>query len=317
MPLTPEQLLTPRVICTGTEGNDEEWKKIPGYEHYEISSLGRIKKTSYLAVSASKNGYPQVQLHKSTGCGKRDPNYKTQLKKKLLHRLIAEAFIPNPNGYNVINHKDGDKNNFSIENLEWCTHSENNKHAYELGLKSGIKNTYSKVVVQVDANFRIIRIWKGRFEANEYGYSESKISSSINHGVWYRKTKWYSPEIYYDRKISMFFTISGKLRKRKRNYFTWSVAEEMIYSGHSIVIETNLSKTHPQRFRIPVKAFGPDGKMVGVYSSTLDAAKTIKCNRKEIRKGVLSKKRVKGILFEKATEAEYLEYQNKKHEKAC
>ncbi len=54
-----------------------------------------------------------------------------------VHRLIAQTFIPNPNGYSVVNHKDGNKQNNDVSNLEWCTYSYNNLHAYATGLKKG------------------------------------------------------------------------------------------------------------------------------------------------------------------------------------
>lgn len=65
-----------------------------------------------------------------------------------IHRLIAIHYIPNPNNYKYVNHKDGDKYNFSIDNLEWCTQGDNQKHAYETGLKprlNGTRNGRNKI----------------------------------------------------------------------------------------------------------------------------------------------------------------------------
>lgn len=62
---------------------------------------------------------------------------------EMIHRIMAEAFCPNPNGYNVVNHIDGDKGNCSPSNLEWCTSAHNNKHAFDTGLKKmGIRQKY-------------------------------------------------------------------------------------------------------------------------------------------------------------------------------
>lgn len=119
----------------------EEWKQIKGYEgYYEISNLGRVKsiirnpirsrnrpttkKENILKGSPNNSGYPSVTL-----------TVDWKPKQLLIHRLVAIHFIPNPNNYNVINHLDGNKTNFSISNLEWTTSSLNQKHAYDTGLK--------------------------------------------------------------------------------------------------------------------------------------------------------------------------------------
>lgn len=125
----------------------EEWKPVEGFEHYEISNLGRVRKISYLRINAHSLGYPQVQLFKSDGCGKRVLGRGKQIgKKALIHRLIAMAFIPNPKNYKFLNHIDGDKSNFSLDNLEWCDHSHNMKHAYQLGLNKGTKGRKFKTI---------------------------------------------------------------------------------------------------------------------------------------------------------------------------
>lgn len=108
-----------------------EWKDIVGYEGaYKVSSNGdiysmvshKVRKTFF-----DKSGYPTVKLCKN-GSGK---NYS-------VHRLVAEAFIERKLGKNYVNHKDGDKTNNAVDNLEWCTPSENVKHAYaKLGKKVG------------------------------------------------------------------------------------------------------------------------------------------------------------------------------------
>ena len=115
----------------------EVWKDIKGYEGcYQVSSLGNVKSKKkwnghkyitdekILKPSMSTTGYYKVKL--SNGKPKRD------LK---IHRLVAEAFINNDLSKPFVNHKDGNKLNNCIDNLEWCTASENVKHAIETGLK--------------------------------------------------------------------------------------------------------------------------------------------------------------------------------------
>ena len=101
----------------------EVWKDITGYEGlYQISNLGKVKSLNYkrtgkekiLKTSKNNNGYLSVLLYKNK-----------ESKKFLLHRLVANAFIKNPNNYPYINHKDENKENNIINNLEWCTHQYN------------------------------------------------------------------------------------------------------------------------------------------------------------------------------------------------
>lgn len=98
----------------------EIWKDIKDYEGlYKISNLGNVKslKTNKnLYYSKSKN-YLRVSLNKD---GIR--------KGYSIHRLVAEAFIPNPNNYPCVNHKDCNGNNNNVDNLEWCTHKQNNSY---------------------------------------------------------------------------------------------------------------------------------------------------------------------------------------------
>ena len=114
----------------------EVWRDIKGYEgQYQISNLGRVKslqrwsgtqfynreKLLNLHIN-KKNGYVYVWLSKN-GKGK---NIR-------VHRLVAEAFIENLNNYTDINHKDCDRTNNNVENLEWCTRSYNIKYSFEKG----------------------------------------------------------------------------------------------------------------------------------------------------------------------------------------
>ena len=92
----------------------EIWQDIPGYVgKYYISNLGRLKNQDGLILKPMlcTNGYLSACLWKNN-----------QQKKILIHRLVAEAFLDNPKGYNEINHLDENKTNNDVRNLEWCTH---------------------------------------------------------------------------------------------------------------------------------------------------------------------------------------------------
>lgn len=112
----------------------EIWKDIKGYEGlYQISNLGNIKnikKYNHMLLTGclDKDGYKITVLTKD------------RIKKTVkIHRLVAIAFISNPEGKGQVNHIDGDKINNNDWNLEWNTHSENQLHAHRTGLKTGNK----------------------------------------------------------------------------------------------------------------------------------------------------------------------------------
>jgi DNA-binding XRE family transcriptional regulator len=101
----------------------ESWKPVEGYEGlYEVSDLGRVRSIKrsgrILAGCQVAHGYIAVSLHKN--------NQKSMY---LVHRLVAKAFIPNPENKSQVNHKDLDKRHNSVENLEWVTPRENIEHA--------------------------------------------------------------------------------------------------------------------------------------------------------------------------------------------
>jgi hypothetical protein len=157
---------------------NEKWEDIKGYEGiYQISNLGRVKSlkreieyigrnqySSYkrkqiieekiLKYSFDKDGYAQVGLAKD---GK--------LKTKRVHFLVAQAFIPNPMNYDQINHKDENKTNNAVDNLEWCSVAYNNAYG-----------SRSKKINQYDLKGNFIKSWKSAAEAAK----ELKLKKASN-----------------------------------------------------------------------------------------------------------------------------------------
>ena len=111
-----------------TRLNTINWKRIPGHPDYFAGDCGEIYSTKksgrILKGKVDRLGYPMV-------CLRTDGVQKTPK----VHRLIALTHLENPNGLPELNHKDGDKTNNSIDNLEWCTRSENLQHAWDTGLR--------------------------------------------------------------------------------------------------------------------------------------------------------------------------------------
>lgn len=115
-------------------------KPIPNFEDYAITENGDVYRVSY---SDKGNGGKYILPHKLTPKLDRYGYYKVVLSvhRKLycrtVHRLVAQTFIPNPNNLPMVNHRDGDKTNNRIDNLEWVTARENTAHAFRTGLHRG------------------------------------------------------------------------------------------------------------------------------------------------------------------------------------
>lgn len=166
----------------------EIWKDIAGYEGlYQVSEYGNVKSLYYQGKKREKilkpteddKGYLFVNLWK---------NRKSKSMK--IHRLVAQVFISNFENKPQVNHIDGCKTNNCISNLEWCTKSENEKHAYKTGLKKakrGENNGQSKLA-EKDV-LKIRELYKTgnylqRELANIFGVSRRNIGDIINNKTW-------------------------------------------------------------------------------------------------------------------------------------
>ena len=114
----------------------ENWKAIAGYEElYEVSDLGRVKSLKYgkekiLKHRKTTGGYLQVSLCKDG-----------HVKSVRIHRLVAEAFIQNPNNLKTVNHKDEDKTNNTVSNLEWMSRADNIRYSANKSVQMFDKST--------------------------------------------------------------------------------------------------------------------------------------------------------------------------------
>lgn len=147
----------------------EIWKPVIGYENqYEVSSFGRIRSLLFNGGTILKpdisRGYHRVTLFKN---GKRN--------RKMVHIIVAKAFIPNTHNKPCVNHIDENKANNSAVNLEWCTPKENCNHGNR---NQKISNKVSKPVEQLSKSGDLIRVWDSMTEASStLGIALSEIST--------------------------------------------------------------------------------------------------------------------------------------------
>lgn len=170
------------------------WKNINGFEFHEVSSTGQFRSITHITTYANKYGsYEKIKKGRLLkiqidSCGYLQAGLSANGKRsmRLMHRLVAIAFIPNPENKPEVNHLDGNKLNNNVENLEWATKSENQIHAYKTGLiikKNGEKNGNSKLT-----NKQVLEIRKSNKLGVElsklFNISTGAISQIRRRGTW-------------------------------------------------------------------------------------------------------------------------------------
>lgn len=176
---------------------EEIWKDIEDFEeYYQVSNRGRVKSLFREVPSSNKNNktniYPEIIRKQSMRRGYFNSVLckKNVLKNRPTHRLVATAFIPNPENKPQVNHIDGNKLNNNAGNLEWATAKENRQHSIKNKLQEGIKgedNWNSKLkeseVIEILQIHKMYGV-KHRVIAKEYGVSGAVVSNILNRKIW-------------------------------------------------------------------------------------------------------------------------------------
>jgi|SRR5690554_901147 len=139
-------------------------KLIPGSKGYYITHKGSVfnSKNQFIKPSKCVTGYLKVSLVSQDG----------RRMYASVHRLVAEAFIPNPLNKPYVNHKDGDKINNKVTNLEWCTPTENMRHAVDV-LRRGVGDNNGNKTINEELAHKICKLL-------EQGHTNKEISDSLN-----------------------------------------------------------------------------------------------------------------------------------------
>lgn len=168
----------------------EKWKDIKGFESaYMVSNTGRIKSKDRTIESGRgwnvtrKSKVIKLSINKATGYYMINLNCRGKKYPKLIHRLVAQAFIPNKLSKETVNHKDGNKLNNHVSNLEWATRSEQNIHASKMGLKkfTGVNHSQHKLT---ESQVIEIRSRKIKPLGSEFGVSDMTISDILKRRSW-------------------------------------------------------------------------------------------------------------------------------------
>lgn len=169
----------------------EIWKPIKGFEgYYEVSSLGRVRGLNRQVWHKGNNCFHHVsgQILRQYPVSKEYPYLKVHLvkdgvhKNGIIHRLVTEAFIPQVIGKPHINHKDGNKFNNTVENLEWVNQTENLAHSLVNGIHHSVKLNL-KQVEEIRERYKKGGISQ-RALGKEYGVGQDTISRVVSGKTW-------------------------------------------------------------------------------------------------------------------------------------
>lgn len=170
-----------------------EWKEVVGYLNYLVSAEGEVLNINtgrILSQSVNPKGYRLVSLGKN---GK--------YKQYLVHRLVAKAFIPNPDNKPVVNHKDSNRGNSNRSNLEWVTHKENSEH-----MVNNFRSPTQTMTILLDKTGNEICVFPSEARCLRYIYKRFRIERGYSE---------YEPIVGDDWDMELYKELSPVSRDRR------------------------------------------------------------------------------------------------------
>lgn len=245
----------------------EVWKKVVGYEEYhEVSNYGRVKFLGYNNGNV-KNGYPKILKQffpNNRGCYWLVDLYKNgKSKHKRVHRLVAEAFLPNPDNLPEVNHKDENKKNPHLDNLEWCTRKynanygtmpermrEHMKKRMEDGYKIHRENRFGKTTTK----HKVVHQYDlcGNYIATYYSQKEAELKTGIN-------------------RNNICDVCKG--RSRAAGGYIWTYTKEKEEIEKKILFAKGMVGKRKKKIVLPIEQYTLDDKYLCTYKNALSAAK--------------------------------------------
>ena len=259
---------------------DEIWKDIKGYEGiYQVSNIGRVRsldrwtegnkcmfKRGRIIKPFDNKGYNNTSLSR----GGVDTTFAT-------HRLVADAFIPNPDNLPCVNHKDGHKRNNVVDNLEWVTYSENTRHAIGLGLiDAEASKEYGKQSVKVVGHPLICRDSGEVFECKQD--AARRLHSGFMISTIGRRS--------HEGKGLLFEEISREEYLNLRSH-------QKSYDEYDKIYHDVLSRCKHKGIAVPIYCIERKTQ----YPSVSAAARDNKMDNETIRLSIMEHRKAKGLTF--------------------